>query len=272
MFSSSTHTIKHWSHHRFSQHMVAPTIQPYLGYSNTLQVDALGCSHQFTLLRPNTCKPSPVVFLMAGPDKLDYLELLHLARRCFLPRDFACVVANFVKPGNELPLNLFRSVAYTDLLLKRLWQQLEFQPFLDMQRVAVCGTKFGGHFALRCGALMPEVGAVINLFGPFDFSNIRYLEESVKQQVGQAFELNRDEQLQTLGRIDLDLATLPAPQKPILTIHQEQDELFPPSNGGRVEEWAGNHCDFWEIGQQQDFTQLLSHIGSWLCRQLPAPC
>jgi dipeptidyl aminopeptidase/acylaminoacyl peptidase len=116
---------------------------------------------------------------------------------------------------------------------------------VDAARVAVVGTSFGGHLALRGASAFDGLVAVVAIAGPYDLSALDAMPVPVRDgfaRLVHAPDLEAARPL--LAEVTLDGA-LAALEVPVLVLHGERDGVIPPAEARRIAAALGERAQLW---------------------------
>jgi 2,6-dihydroxypseudooxynicotine hydrolase len=144
---------------------------------------------------------------------------------------------------------------------------------VDADRVAVVGTSFGGHLALRHASLVPGLRGVVDISGPYDLRDFEamqpVLQDGFTDLVGAS---TRAEAARLLADVTLDGA-LDALAVPVLVLHGGRDRVVPPEHGERIAAALGARA---ELRLEPEGTHSCNNlhtvvrpaVADWVCDRL----
>jgi 2,6-dihydroxypseudooxynicotine hydrolase len=116
---------------------------------------------------------------------------------------------------------------------------------LDLSRLALVGTSFGGYLCLKCAPQVPNLAGVVEMAGPYDLSWFDELQP-VLQDGFTHLTRSPDRTVAKQRLADVSLAdTLQDLQAPVLVVHGGQDTVIPPAEADRIANALGDRADVW---------------------------
>lgn len=244
----------------------APLLQPP---AEPFEVALDGAVLPGYLRRPAGVEAPPLVVLIPGLESTK--EQFSTYEPYFLERGLATL--SFEGPGQgearyALP---FSAGAYARAVAA-LAATVASLP-VDANRVAVVGTSFGGHLALRHASLFPGLRAVVDISGPYDLRDFEamqpVLQDGFADLVGAS---TRAEAARLLADVTLDGA-LEALAVPVLVLHGGRDRIVPPEHGERIAAALGGRA---ELRLEPEGTHSCNNlhmvvrpaVADWVCTRL----
>jgi 2,6-dihydroxypseudooxynicotine hydrolase len=182
----------------------------------------------------------PLVVLIPGLESTK--EQFSTYEPFFLERGLATLAFEGPGQGESRYALPFSSRAY-GRAMQALAARIATLPAVDAGRVAVVGTSFGGHLALRYASLFPGLRGVVDISGPYDLADFRALQPVVQDGfvdlVGAG---SREEAARALADVTLDGA-LEDLRAPVLILHGERDRIVPSGNARRIAAALGDRAE-----------------------------
>jgi pimeloyl-ACP methyl ester carboxylesterase len=189
---------------------------------------------------PEGAAAPPLVVLIPGLESTK--EQFSTYEPYFLERGLATLAFEGPGQGESRYVLPFSSGAY-GRAVSALAAHIRSLRAVDSGRVAVVGTSFGGHLALRYAALFPGLRGVVDISGPYDLADFGALQPVVQDGfvdlVGAG---SREEAAQALADVTLDGA-LEALDAPVLILHGERDRVVLPANARRIAAALGDRAE-----------------------------
>lgn len=208
------------------------------------------------------------VILVNGLDSVKEVEL-HYWSEVFLQAGLSTLV--FDGPGQG---PVWRDQALCvdyDAVIRAAVCALEEERGANPSHIGLFGISFGGHLVSRAAALLPRLGAAVDLGGPFDFSFLATARPALQQNFCYAYAAPDVESL--LSRVDpAGLDAVPPPACPLLIVHGRRDASIPAEHAARTWAWAPNaELHLFADGDHvctNRFTEVTSLVTDWLAPRL----
>jgi dipeptidyl aminopeptidase/acylaminoacyl peptidase len=118
-------------------------------------------------------------------------------------------------------------------------------PDLDLSRLALVGTSFGGYLCLKCAPMVDNLAGVVEMAGPYDLSGFDALQPVLQDGFAH---LTRSPDPGTARQRLADVSLAGALQSfaaPVLVLHGGRDTVIPPVEADRIAADLGDRADVW---------------------------
>jgi 2,6-dihydroxypseudooxynicotine hydrolase len=118
-------------------------------------------------------------------------------------------------------------------------------PDLDLSRLALVGTSFGGYLCLKCAPLVDDLAGVVEMAGPYDLSGFDALQPVLQDGFAHLTKSpDREAARQRLADVSL-AGVLQRFAAPVLVLHGGRDTVIPPAEAERIAADLGDRADIW---------------------------
>jgi 2,6-dihydroxypseudooxynicotine hydrolase len=220
------------------------------------------------LRRPVTTSNAPLVVQIPGLESTK--EQFTTFEPYLLDRGLATLSFEGPGQGETWYECAFDNESYLDaaVTLKRAISSLRD---VDVERLGVLGTSFGGYLGLRTAPIL-EPRAVVDIAGPHDLIDLQSLQPVIRENFAHFMKIEIDE-LPDRGKNVTLAGTLPIAAR-VLIVHGEKDNIIPVLNARKIAH-AQSDATTWLYPEGNHscnnlYTEIRPAIGDWLADELGA--